>query len=56
MDLGFVCDVQDAGAARVAEAEVARLLRIRPEEIDLSRFGFRSVARIVERYQAGSVR
>ena len=56
MDLGFICDVQDAGAARVAEAEVARLLRIRLQEIDLSRFGFPSVARIVERYRTSGIR
>jgi NAD+ diphosphatase len=55
MDLGFVCDVEDAAVARVAEAEVARLLLLRPEDIDLSRFGFPSAARIVERYRTGPV-
>lgn len=56
MDLGFVCDVEDATAAGAAEAEVAEVLFLRLAEIDLSRFGFPSVARIVERYRATGIR
>jgi NAD+ diphosphatase len=52
MDLGFVCDVEDAAVAKIEEAEVTRLLLLRPEEIDVSRFGFPSTARIVERYRS----
>jgi NADH pyrophosphatase NudC (nudix superfamily) len=50
MDLGFVCEVEDAAVAQAAESEVARWFLLSPEEIDISRFGFPSVARIVERY------
>jgi ADP-ribose pyrophosphatase YjhB (NUDIX family) len=56
MDLGFICDVEDAAVARAAEAEVARILLLRPEEIDISRFGFPSAAQIVERYRTARVR
>ncbi|MDI9430594.1 MAG: NUDIX domain-containing protein [Planctomycetota bacterium] len=56
LDLGFICEVEDASVARAAEAEVVRLLFVRPEQIDPVRFGFPSVARIVERYRMGGVR
>lgn len=56
MDLGFICGVGDASVARAAEAEVVRLLFLRPEAIDPARFGFPSVARIVERYRMDEVR
>jgi len=56
MDLGFICGVEDASVARAAEAEVVRLLFVRPEQIDPLRFGFPSVARIVERYRMEGVR
>ncbi len=51
MDLGFVCEVEDASVAKVDQAEVARLVLLRPEEIDIARFGFPSVGRIVEQYR-----
>ncbi|MBN1506578.1 MAG: NUDIX domain-containing protein [Sedimentisphaerales bacterium] len=56
LDLGFICEVEDASVARAAEAEVVRLLFVRPEQIDPVRFGFPSVARIVERYRMDGVR
>ena len=52
VDLGFVCDVKDPAAAKVAKDEVTQVLFARPEEIDTTRFGFPSVGRIVDRYRA----
>ena len=51
VDLGFVCKVEDLTVARAFEDEVARLLFLRPEEIDIARFGFPSVGKLVERYR-----
>lgn len=50
MDLGFVCEVEDVAAAR-AQDEVAEVLFVPLEEIDVVRFGFASVGRIAERYR-----
>ena len=52
MDLGFVCEVKDLSAARASESEVSEILLVRPQEIDVTRFAFTSVGRIVECYQA----
>ena len=51
MDLGFICKVENTGDARVSESEVKRLLTVPPAEIDIARFGFASVGRIVAHYQ-----
>jgi len=50
MDLGFVCRVKDVAAARAMD-EVAEVLFVPLEEIDVARFGFASVGRIAERYR-----
>lgn len=55
VDLGFVCQVKDLAATRVAKDEVTQVLFVRPEEIDTAQFGFPSVAGIVERYRAEKV-
>gem|GEM_PF-105146 len=51
MDLGFVCEVKDLAATRVANDEVKQVLFVRPEEIDTARFGFGSVGRTVDFYR-----
>jgi NADH pyrophosphatase NudC (nudix superfamily) len=51
MDLGFVCDVKDTTSAQLSHGEVSELLAIPLAEIDITRFGFPSVGRIVQRYQ-----
>jgi len=51
MDLGFICDVKDPQAARLAKSEVAKLLTIPLAEIDVTHFGFPSVGQIVQHYQ-----
>jgi NAD+ diphosphatase len=50
VDLGFVCRVDDLSGVHPAEAEVARLVRERPEEIDVHRFAFPSSGQFVQRY------
>ncbi len=50
LDMGFVCEVKDASLARPGEAEIAAVLFLGPDQIDLSRFAFRSVATIAGRY------
>jgi len=50
LDLGYVCAVAEAAEAKPREGEIEAILRLRPEEIDLRRFAFGSVARIAERY------
>ena len=55
-DLGFVCEVDDAGQARPCEEAIEAVLFKRPEEIDIGRFGFASVGRLVQCYLAGDGR
>lgn len=50
LDLGFVCEVSEIGGARPREDDVAEVLFLRPDEIDLGRFAFRSVGTIAGRY------
>ena len=50
MDLGFACEVKDATQAKPREAEVTEVLFLDPNQIDLSRFAFRSVGAIAGRY------
>jgi len=52
VDLGFVCKAEDLSVAKASEGEVTQLLFVRPQEIDTARFGFASVGKIVQRYQA----
>ncbi len=55
MDLAFVCEAADMTVARVEQTEVARFALLRPEEIDVARFGFPSIGRIVERYRTTQI-
>jgi len=55
VDLGFVCEVKDLAATKVAKDEVTQVLFVQPEEIDTARFGFGSIARIVECYRTRNV-
>jgi NAD+ diphosphatase len=50
LDLGFSCEVKDIALVRPREAEVAEVLFLDPNEIDLGRFAFRSVGAIAGRY------
>lgn len=50
VDLGFVCTAAEVARARPQETEIAEVLLLKPEEIDLDRFAFRSVGRIVGCY------
>jgi NAD+ diphosphatase len=52
MDLGFICTVEDTTSAKVAHSEVTGLLAVPLAEIDITRFGFASVGKIVEQYKA----
>jgi len=52
MDLGFVCEVKDLNVVQTSKSEVMELLFVRLQEIDVARFAFASVARMVERYKA----
>lgn len=52
MDLGFVCEVADAGTIRPGPTEVAAAHFKRPDEIDVHRFAFDSMRRLVEAYLA----
>jgi len=51
VDLGFVCQVKDCSALDIARDEVTQVLAIRPEEIDIARFAFSSVGKIVDVYR-----
>ena len=53
VDLGFVCEVKDLATTKIAKDEVTQVLFVRPEEIDTTRFGFRSIGKIVEHYCMG---
>ncbi|MBP7051567.1 MAG: NUDIX domain-containing protein [Phycisphaerae bacterium] len=50
LDFGFLCEAPDAARARPADSEVERVLLVPPEEVDLGRFAFASVGRIVAEY------
>ena len=51
MDLGFICRVGDTESAKIARSEVRRLLTIPLAEVDVARFGFASIGKIVAHYQ-----
>jgi NAD+ diphosphatase len=50
LDLGFVCQAREVARAQPMEDEIAEVLLLRPEEIDLERFAFRSVGTIAGTY------
>jgi NAD+ diphosphatase len=50
LDLGFACEVKEIAPVRPREVEVAEVLFLGPNEIDLGRFAFRSVGAIAGRY------
>jgi NAD+ diphosphatase len=52
MDLGFVCQVADFSSLAVEQVEIAQVSFVPVGEVDLTRFGFASIAGMVERYQA----
>jgi mutator protein MutT len=52
MDMGFVCQVGDISQATARESDIESILFKSPRQIDLGRFAFHSLARLVERYLA----
>jgi NADH pyrophosphatase NudC (nudix superfamily) len=50
LDLGFVCQAREVARARPREDEIAEVLFLRPAEIELGRFAFRSVGTIAGTY------
>ncbi len=52
VDLGFVCEVKDFSTLCAAQSEVMELLFVAPKEIDITRFAFASLGRMVECYRA----
>lgn len=54
LDLAFVCDVEGFAGLAIARDEVTEVLFVRPEEIDVARFGFASVGRFAEHYRSSA--
>jgi NAD+ diphosphatase len=56
LDMGFVCEVMEVSRARPREDEIAEVLFLGPEQVDLGQFAFRSVGTIAGKYleQGGS--
>ncbi len=52
LDMGFACEVKQASLAQPREAEIAEVLFLEPNQVDLGRFAFRSVGTIAGRYLA----
>jgi NAD+ diphosphatase len=50
LDMGFVCEVAGVAQAKPMEDEIAEVLFLKPQEIDLGRFAFRSVGTIAGTY------
>jgi ADP-ribose pyrophosphatase YjhB (NUDIX family) len=50
LDMGFACEVKEVAPARSREAEIADILFLSPNQVDLGRFAFRSVGAIAGRY------
>ncbi len=55
VDLGFVCQVDNLSAFRACQSEVQQVLFVPPEELDVDRFGFESIRRIVAQYKADNL-
>jgi ADP-ribose pyrophosphatase YjhB (NUDIX family) len=51
MDLGFICRVEDTESAKIAKSEVRQLLTVPLADIDIARFGFASVGKIIAYYR-----
>jgi len=56
LDLGFVCDVRDISKAAARESDIEQVLFVHLHEVDLNRFAFDSLARLVECYRLGDER
>ncbi len=54
MDLGFVCEIADLDAPGLCTREIAEVVFVLLDDVDLAKFGFSSTARIVERYRMTS--
>jgi hypothetical protein len=54
VDLSFVCGVADLHVAGVSNREVAQVLFVPPQDVDITKFAFPSVGKIVERYRVVS--
>jgi NAD+ diphosphatase len=52
MDMGFVCQVADLSVLTAEQSEIAHVSFVPLVEIDPARFGFASIANMVERYRA----
>jgi NAD+ diphosphatase len=52
MDMGFVCKVADWSALTVEQSEISQVSFVPLADIDSARFGFASIASMVERYRA----
>ena len=50
LDMGFVCEAAETARARPMETEIADVLFLSPDQVDLGRFAFRSVGTIASRY------
>lgn len=56
MDMGFVCQVEDASQAEPQEKDIEAIHFKSRDAIDLTQFAFPSLARIVQRYLEGGSR
>jgi len=54
MDLAFECSVRDLSMLRAGD-EVAEILFVRPEDLDVNAFGLKSIKEIIARFIAGRV-
>lgn len=54
LDLGFVCEIADLNATSLASGEIAQVLFVLPEDVDVARFAFSSTREVVRRYWAES--
>jgi NADH pyrophosphatase NudC (nudix superfamily) len=54
VDLAFACEVRDLNMLRPGD-EVAEILFLRPEELDASAFGLKSIREVIARFIAGRV-
>jgi NAD+ diphosphatase len=50
LDMGFVCEATEVSRAKPMEPDIAEVLFLKPDQIDLERFAFSSVGRIAARY------
>jgi NAD+ diphosphatase len=50
LDMGFVCEAAGVERAKPMDSEIAEVLFLKPQEIDLGRFAFGSVGRIAGKY------